>query len=52
MQEIVKAATLISLSGAFLDAGAVQAATEVAQLADGRGGIIAGLALPVLGWVG
>ena len=50
----MKATTLASLAGVFLASGSAQAAMEVGQLAagDNRSGILLGLAVPVLGWVG
>ena len=49
---VVKACALAIMSGSLLAAGNAQAAMEVANLAanDNRAGIIASLALPVLGW--
>ncbi len=46
-------AALLGAAATLLSAGNAQAAMEVANIAagDGRGGILAGLALPAVGWV-
>ena len=53
--QVVKTAALTSAVGAFLAAGNVSAAQEIADIAaqsDNRFGILATLALPALAWVG
>lgn len=55
MQEsAIKSLAFGSLAGSFLSAGHAQAAVEVANIAasDNRLGILALLAVPVVGWVG
>ena len=53
LQDAVMPAALLGAAATLLSAGNAQAAMEVANIAagDGRGGILAGLVLPAVGWV-
>ena len=50
--QVMKQVALAGVAASTMMAGQASAATEIATLAgDGRGGILAGLFLPVVGWV-